>query len=103
MSIGKRMTKAAIITELSQRTDLSKKQVQAVFDGLQAMIERELGRRGPGEFVIPDMLKLKVRKTPMKKNAEVRIPGTSEIRIQDIPAKKKLRATPLKKLKDLVL
>ena len=37
------------------------------------------------------------------KGAKVRIPSTGEIIIKDIPASKKLRATPLKKLKDLVL
>ena len=103
MATGKRMTKAAIMSELSERTDLSKKQVASVFEGLQGIIKRELGRRGPGEFVIPDMLKLKVRKVPERKDAKVRIPSTGEIIIKDIPASKKLRATPLKKLKDLVL
>lgn len=100
---GKRMTKAAIITELADRTELTKKQIGNVFEQLQHLIKRELGRRGPGEFVIPDMLKLKVRKVPMKKNHPVRIPSTGEVIIRDIPASKKLRATPLKKLKDLVL
>lgn len=100
---GKRMTKAAIISELATRTQLTKKQVALVFDELQKLIKRELGRRGPGEFVIPDMLKLKVRKVEARKNAKVRIPSTGEIIIKDIPASKKLRATPLKKLKDLVL
>lgn len=101
--IGKRMTKAAVMTELAQRTELSKKQVAAVFEGLNDIIKRELGRRGPGEFVIPDMLKLKVRKVPAQKDKQVRIPSTGEIIVKDIPASKKLRATPLKKLKDLVL
>ncbi len=100
---GKRMTKAAIMSELAERTDMTKKQVAQVFDALQAMIKRELGRRGPGEFVIPDMLKLKVRKTPARKDVTVRIPLTGETIVRDFPASKKLRATPLKKLKDLVL
>jgi nucleoid DNA-binding protein len=99
----KRMSKAAIVSELADRTGLTKKQIGAVFEGLQGIIKRELGRRGPGEFVIPDMLKLKVRKVPARKDAEVRIPGSNQIIIKDIPATKKLRATPLKKLKDLVL
>jgi len=103
MATGKRMTKAAIMSELAERTDMTKKQVASVFDALNAIIKRELGRRGPGEVVIPDMLKLKVRKQPARKNAKVRIPSTGEVIIKDIPAKKKLRATPLKKLKDLVL
>ncbi|MGE0787123.1 MAG: HU family DNA-binding protein [Sandaracinaceae bacterium] len=100
---GKRMTKAAIMTELAEGTELTKKQVGAVFERLQQMIKRELGRRGPGEFVIPDMLKLKVRKTPARKGVTVRIPSTGETIVKDFPASKKLRATPLKKLKDLVL
>lgn len=99
----KRMTKAAIIGELADRTELTKKQVSSVFEGLQGMIKRELGRRGPGEFVIPDMLKLKVRKTPQQKGKKFRNPSTGEVIIKDVPASKKLRATPLKKLKDLVL
>ena len=103
MATGKRMNKAAIMSELAERTDMTKKQVASVFDALQGIIKRELGRRGPGEFVIPDMLKLKVRKVPAKKDAKVRIPSTGEIIIKDIPASKKLRATPLKKLKDNVL
>jgi nucleoid DNA-binding protein len=100
---GKRMTRAAIISELAEMTGLNKKQVASVFENLQTQIQRELGRRGPGEFVIPDMIKLKVRKIPAQKNKEVRIPSTGEKIIKDIPASKKLRATPLKKLKDLVL
>ena len=103
MAIGKRMTEAAIMAELALKTDMSKKQVRSVFEALQGMIQRELGRRGPGEFVIPNMLKLKVTKRPEKKNAEVRIPNTGEIIIKDLPATKRLKATPLKRLKDLVL
>mgnify|MGYP001584879136 CR=1 FL=1 len=89
--------------ELADKTGMTKKQVGAVLEALLGVIKRELGRRGPGEFVIPDMLKLKVRKVAARKGAKVRIPSTGEIIIKDIPASKKLRATPLKKLKDLVL
>lgn len=103
MPTGKRMTKAQIMQELSERTGLSKKQVVSVFDALQGLIQQQLGRRGPGEFVIPDMLKLKVRKIEARKNAKIRIPGQDKHIIKDIAAEKKLRATPLKKLKDLVL
>ena len=69
MATGKRMTKAALMSELAERTDMTKKQVATVFDALQGIIKRELGRRGPGEFVIPDMLKLKVRKVPARQAA----------------------------------
>jgi len=103
MATGKRMTKAAIMSELADMTGMTKKQVASVFDALQGLIKRELGRRGPGEFVIPEMLKLKVRKVPAQKNKKIRIPNTNEIIYKDVPASKRLRATPLKKLKDMVL
>lgn len=103
MAVGKRMTRAAIMTELAEKTGLTKKQVAMVFEALQGIIKRELGRRGPGEFVIPDMLKLKVRKIDAEKNKKTRIPGSQDYIYRDQEASKKLRATPLKKLKDLVL
>ncbi len=103
MATAKRMTKAQIMSELADKTGLSKKQVNIVFDGLKDLMKRELGKRGPGEFVIPDMLKLRVRKVPAQKNKEFRNPATGAITVKDVPASKKLRATPLKKLKDMVL
>ena len=99
----KRLTKAQIISELAMKTDLSKKQVTGVFEALLDLIKQQLGRRGPGEFVIPDMLKLKVRKTAAQKGKKFRNPATGETVVKDVPASKKLRATALKKLKDLVL
>lgn len=101
---AKRMTKAQVIGDLSEKSGLSKKEVSLVFDQLRELVKRELGRRGPGEFVIPEIsLKLKVRKVAAQKNKKIRNPATGEISFRDIPAQKKLRATPLKKLKELVL
>ena len=78
--------------------------VNGVFDALQDLVKKELGRRGPGEFVIPDMVKLKVRKVPAKPARMGRNPATGEeMMLPPKPASKKIRATPLKKLKDLVL
>lgn len=103
MAQAKRMTKAQIMSELSDKTGLTKKEVAAVFDGLRDLIKRELGRRGPGEFVIPDLLKLKVRTIPARKERKGIDPFTKEERVFPAkPAQKKVRATALKKLKDLV-
>lgn len=100
---AKRLTKAQIIAELSDKSGLTKKDVNTVFESLRDVIKRELGNRGPGEFVIPDLLKLKVRKIPAQKNRKFRNPQTGEVVVKNVPASKKLRATPLKKLKELVL
>ena len=75
-----------------------------MFEALRDVVKRELGKRGPGEFVLPEIaLKLKVRKVPAQKAKQFRNPATGEIIVRDVPASKKLRATPLKKLKELVL
>ncbi|MFW6067682.1 MAG: HU family DNA-binding protein [Myxococcota bacterium] len=103
MAQAKRMTKAQIMSELSDKTGLTKKEVASVFDSLRDLIKRELGRRGPGEFVIPDLLKLKVRTIPARKERKGIDPFTKQERVFPAkPAQKKVRATPLKKLKDLV-
>lgn len=103
MATSKRMTKAQIMAELAEKTGLTKREVSSVFDGMKELIKRELGKRGAGEFVIPDILKLKLKSVPAAKNKKFRNPGTGEIFYKDVKASKKLRATPLKKLKDLVL
>ncbi|MGD8317048.1 MAG: HU family DNA-binding protein [Myxococcales bacterium] len=104
MAGAKRMTKAQIMGELADKTGLTKKEISNVFDALRDLVKKELGRRGPGEFVVPDMIKLKVRKIPAKPARMGRNPATGEeMMLPPKPASKKIRATPLKKLKDLVL
>jgi nucleoid DNA-binding protein len=103
MATAKRMTKAQIVGELAEKTGLSKKDVQALFDQLRELVKKELGKRGPGEFVIPDLLKLKVKKVAAKPKRKGKDPFTGEEKeFPAKPASKKVRATPLKKLKDLV-
>ena len=104
MAAGKRMTKAQIMSELADKSGLTKKEINGVFDALRDLVKKELGRRGPGEFVIPDMIKLKVHKIAAKPARMGRNPATGEeMMLPPKPASKKIRATPLKKLKDLVL
>jgi DNA-binding protein HU-beta len=100
---AKRMTKSQVITELSELTDLDKKSINRIFESLQELIRKQLSNRGPGEFVIPGLLKLKAVKKPATKDR----PGINPFNKQPTvfkgkPASKKIRATPLKALKDLV-
>jgi len=99
-----KLTKTQVITALSEETELSKKDVARVFDALSALIAKQLvGRGGPGEMVIPGLLKLKAVKKPATKEREGINPFTKEpITIAAKPASKKVRATALKALKDLV-
>ena len=103
MAGAKRMTKAQVISELSEMSELDKKSVARVFDKLQELIKKQLGARGPGEFVIPGLLKLKAVKKPATKDREGINPFTKEKTIfKGKPASKKVRATALKALKDLI-
>jgi nucleoid DNA-binding protein len=100
---GKRMTKAQVIAEISELSELDKKSVSRVFDGLTELIKKQLGSRGPGEFVIPGLLKLKAVKKPATKDRPGINPFTKQaITIKGKPASKKIRASALKALKDLI-
>jgi nucleoid DNA-binding protein len=100
---GKKLTKSQVIGSLSEKTGVAKKDVASIFGGLSELIKRELGKKGPGEFVIPDLLKLKVRNIPAKAKRKGINPFTKEeVTFPARPASRKIRATALKKLKDLV-
>jgi len=97
------MTKAQVIGEIAQYSELDKKSVSKVFEGLTDLIKKQLGPRGPGEFVIPGLLKLKAVKKPATKDRPGINPFTKQpIIIKGKPASKKIRASALKSLKDLI-
>lgn len=103
MADKKRLTKAQVIAEIATSTDLDKKSVSRVFEALQELIKKQLGNRGPGEFVVPNLVKLRVVKKPATKERPGINPFTKEpMTIPAKPASKKVRATALKSLKDLV-
>ncbi|MFO0673300.1 MAG: HU family DNA-binding protein [Polyangiaceae bacterium] len=100
---GKRMTKAQVIAEIAEISELDKKSVNRVFESLTELIKKQLSSRGPGEFVIPGLLKLKAVKKPATKDRPGVNPFTKQpIIIKGKPASKKIRATALKSLKDLI-
>src|SRR4029078_11663963 len=100
---AKRLTKAQVIAEISEFAELDKKSVGRVFDGLTELIKKQLGSRGPGEFVVPGFLKLKAAKKPATKDRPGINPFTKQpITIKGKPASKKIRAASLKSIKDLI-
>src|SRR5260221_13996902 len=100
---GKRLTKAQGIAEISEFAELDKKAVGRVFDGLTELVKKQLGSRGPGEFVIPGLLKLRAVKKPATKDRQGINPFTKQpTTFKGKPASKKIRATALKSLKDLI-
>ena len=64
---AKPATKTQIFADLADKTKLSKKDVEAVFDGLGELIKKEIGKKGPGQFVLPGLLKIQVVQKPATK------------------------------------
>lgn len=96
-------TKSEIYAKVAEDTELTKKQVAAVFDSLNGIIKKNLASRGPGMFTIPGLCKLTVKKKPATKARKGRNPFTGEeITIKAKPASKTVRIRPLKNLKEMV-
>src|SRR5258708_19799499 len=92
-------TKSEILATISKETELSKKQVGAVFDSLGGTIKKSL--RSHGLFTLPGLLKMKVVKKPATKAREGVNPFNVEKMIFNAnPATKKEPIPPLHTLKD---
>lgn len=102
-SRAKSATKAEIYVALADKTGLSKKDIASVFGAMGELINKELGKKGPGLFVIPGLLKLKVVRKPATKAKQGINPFTKEpMTIKAKPARNVIKAQPLKALKDSV-
>jgi nucleoid DNA-binding protein len=102
-AIRNKMTKTAILGELAEKTDLSRKQVGAVIEELEVLIERHIKKGGAGEFTLPGLLKVRSVKRPATKKRMGRNPATGEeIVIGPKPASIRVRVTALKRLKEMV-
>ncbi len=100
---GKARTKSEIYKELAEKTDLTRKQVVAVFDEMAAMIKKDLGKKGPGTFSVPGLMKVKVVRKPATKAKKGVNPFTGEeMMFKAKPARNVVKVTALKALKDMV-
>ena len=58
---AKAPTKSEVLGRIAEKTELSRKQVSAVFDELANEIKNALGKKGPGLFVVPGLMKVAIR------------------------------------------
>jgi nucleoid DNA-binding protein len=100
---AKPMTKTEILAALAEGTGLSKKDVASVFNELGSVIGKSLGKRGPGVFNLPGLLKVKVIRKPATKARKGINPFTKEETVfKAKPARNVVKILPLKGLKDMV-
>jgi len=101
----KPLSKTQLIGAISEQTDMTRKEVTTVLDSLSVQIEKSLGRRGPGMFTLPGLIKIEKRKVPARK-ARKNVPNPFKPgETMDIPAKPastKIKVRPLKNLKSMV-
>jgi nucleoid DNA-binding protein len=101
--VGKPVSKSVMYQTLAEATGLSRKQIASVFDELTNLIKRDVGKRGPGVFALPGLLKIKRVNKPATKARQGRNPATGEpMMIKAKPARTIVRAQPLKSLKEMV-
>jgi nucleoid DNA-binding protein len=99
----KPMTKSEIVSGIAEQTGLSKKQVSSVFEAMSGQIEKSLGRRGPGAYTVPGLMKLTVTRKPATKARKGINPFTGEATtFKAKPARNVVKIRPLKNLKDMV-
>jgi nucleoid DNA-binding protein len=99
---GKAPTKGEILNNIAQATELSRKQVSAVFEALGNEIKANVSKKGPGLFVVPGLMKIMVKQKPATKARKGINPFTKqEVMFKAKPASRQIKIRPLKNLKDM--
>lgn len=98
---GKGMTKSDFLNSLAEKSSLSKKQASAVMDALGAIVTDQL--KTTGQVTIPGLIKLNVSEKAATPEREGINPFTKQPAIiKAKPARKVVKARPVKALKDAV-
>jgi nucleoid DNA-binding protein len=98
-------SKSEVLANISEATNLSKKEVSAVLDALHGEIKKALGGKGPGVFAVPGLVKIEKKKIPARP-AKKGVPNPFKPgELMDVaakPASTKVKVRPLKNLKEMV-
>lgn len=104
LSVKDAMSKTQIVATLTERAELTKKQVHAIFDELAGLIEGHVKKGGPGQFTLPGLMKVQVVRKPATKARKGINPFTGEeTTFKAKPARNVIKVRPLKKLKDMAV
>ena len=99
----KRMSKSQFVTALAEKSGLSKKQAASALNTINMLVAQELSKRGPGEVLIPGLIKLNVVEKPAVPEHEGINPFTKEpMTFKAKAARKVIKVRPLKSLKDAI-
>lgn len=96
------LTKSALIGRLAEENEISRKQAAGVFASLENVILGSIMPNGVGQFVLPGLMKITLRKVPARKAGTlIRNPATGEMmKAAAKPASVRVKVRALKKLKN---
>ena len=95
-------TKSEILASIAETTELSRKQVASVFEALSGLIKKNVGKKGPGMFVVPGLMKIVVIQKPAVKARKGINPFTKQEQMfKAKPARRVIKVRPMKALKDM--
>jgi nucleoid DNA-binding protein len=99
---GKSPSKSEILNAAAEHAGVSRKQAAAVLESLSAQIQSAVGRRGPGTFTVPGLMRINVISKPATKARTGINPFTKMEQVfKAKPARKVVKVRPLKGLKDM--
>ncbi len=99
---AKAATKSEILSKIAEATQLSRKQVASVLEALSGQVKAAVGKKGPGIFVVPGLLKILVVQKPATPERKGINPFTKlEQVFAAKPARRVIKVRALKALKDM--
>ena len=102
-SAPKVRTKSEIYNAISGHTGVHRKQVVAVFQGLEALLSADLSKKGPGVVQVPGLMKVMVKRLPATKAREGINPFTKEkTMFKAKPARNVVKVRAMRGLKKMV-
>ena len=103
--VRERLTKSALLSLLAEKTELTRAQVAEVLSTLESVMFGSVHPNGSGEFILPGVLKVTLRKVPARKAGTlIRNPATGEMmKAAAKPASVRVKVRPLSKLKTAAL
>ena len=99
----KAKSKTEVLTALAEATGLTRKDVGNVFAQLSELIGKEIGKKGPGVFSFPGLLKIQVIRKPSTKATTRKNPFKPDemMEVKAKPARNVVKVRPLKSLKEM--
>lgn len=99
--VKERLTKSAMLGQIAERASLTRSQVSDVMSALEGLMLGSVHPNGFGEFMLPGLFKVSLRKVPARKAGTlIRNPATGEMmKAAAKPASVRVKIRALAKMK----